>query len=63
MAVLPRQLKRDFTSVCTEIKVFINPLRNAHVLTCTLRFRIELRLALGKNLGFSANLNYSNENN
>jgi len=53
MAALPRQYRRDFTSVCMNIKVFIKPIQNAHILTCMLRFRIALlRASLIINLPF-----------
>jgi hypothetical protein len=52
MAALPRQNRRDFTSVLMNIKVFIKPIQNAHILTCMLRFRIGLRLALNPNTPF-----------
>jgi hypothetical protein len=31
MAALPRKCKRDFTSICMNIKVFIRPPINAHI--------------------------------
>ena len=36
MAALPRRNKRDFTSVFMNIKAFIEPAQNAHILTCML---------------------------
>jgi hypothetical protein len=48
MAALPRQNRRDFTSVLMKIKMFIKPIQNAHIL----RFRIGLRLALNPNTPF-----------
>ena len=36
MAVLPRQNKRDFTSVFMNIKEFIESAQNAHILPCML---------------------------
>jgi hypothetical protein len=46
MAALPRRCRRDLTSNFMNIKGFVKPIQNAHILTCMLRFRIDLRLAL-----------------
>jgi hypothetical protein len=43
--------KRDLATLFMNIKGFVKPIQNAHVLRCTLRFRIDSRRALELNLG------------
>jgi hypothetical protein len=52
MAALLRQNERDLASIFMNIKVRVKPIQNAHILTCMLRFRIGLRLALNSNTPF-----------
>ena len=46
MAALPRQFRRDLTSLFMNTKEFVKPIQNARILACMLHFRIGLRLAL-----------------
>jgi hypothetical protein len=38
MAALPRQFRRDLTSLFMNTKEFVKPIQNAHILTCMLGY-------------------------